>query len=254
MTVARALIVAALAGCQPLAPIVDNSNQEALAALDVRVADLSNQVTSLERTAVAATSSHEVVATELSEHSLALLRVESALAGLPDMIKAACPPVVREDHSECAKPTPIRVPVTGDKLVVGVREHVLIDPLELGLVARIDAGTAGNTLYVQELVEFQRDGDNWVRFSLKPPTAQAPVEIERQITRRKNATEDAKGKEIGIRLRMTLADVTETYEFALLARKTSDYQVRLGRSFLKDMALVDVSKRFLQPAPRPDDH
>ncbi|NJN50562.1 MAG: ATP-dependent zinc protease [Gammaproteobacteria bacterium] len=184
---------------------------------------------------------------ELNAHSIALARVETVLVGLPELIKSTCPPAAPPAQHECAKPVTTRVPVSSDKLVVGIREHVRVDPFDADLVARIDAGTAANSLYVTDIVEFQRDGNNWVRFSLTPPKAQAATEVERQIARRKSG--DVESKDITVRLRTTLADVTETYEFVLVTRKASDYQVRLGRTFLKDMALVDVSKRFVQSRP-----
>ncbi len=250
MNVARVFVVAALAGCQPLAPVVDDTDKQAITSLQETVSELSNQVSNLERTASAATSTHEDVSTELTAHSVALARVETVIASLPDMIKAACPPAPRQVAAQCDKAEPVRIPVRGDKMIVGMREHVFVDPFEQSLVARVDAGSSGNVLYVADLVEFQRDGNNWARFSLTPPKAEAPVEVERQITRRKGTDESA--KDVNVRLRMTLGNVTETYEFTLQTRKARDYQVRLGRTFLKDIALVDVSKRFIQPRPRPD--
>jgi hypothetical protein len=165
------------------------------------------------------------------------------------MVKAACPTQTRANQAQC-KAQATRVPVSGDKLVLGIREHVLLDPPAANLVARIDTNAAGNYLFVADIVEFQRDGENWVRFTINLPDTEVPVEVERQRARRKAGAEET--KDVSVRLRMMLGDVTETYEFTLLKRNARDYQVRLGRSFLKDMALVDVSKRFIQPRPRPD--
>ncbi len=244
----RLCMLVAISACQPLAPTADNdATKEAIAGLEATVANLTTQVTALERTADAATRSHTDSTTELETHSKALARVEGILATLPDMLKEACPPTPRGLTAACEGPTQ-RIPTSGDKMLVGVREHITLVPPAVRLVARIDTNAAGNYLLVRDVEEFQRDGNNWVRFTLPLGGDAEPVAVERQIVRRRT-NEDS--KDAVIRLRMTLGDVTETYDFTLLTRRARDYQVRLGRSFLKDIALVDVSKRFIQPRPGP---
>jgi hypothetical protein len=52
-------------------------------------------------------------------------------------------------------------------------------------------------------------------------------------------------------LRVRIGDIQDTFEFSLSGSSDLDHQIVLGRNFLKDIALVDVSKRFVQPPYRP---
>lgn len=249
MQAMRLCMLVAVSACQPLAQPTDNANTSAaIAALEATVVDLTAQVTALERTADAATNTHADSIAELETHSKALARVEGILATLPDMLKDACPPTTREAAAACEEVPTQRIAVSSDKMLVGVREHITLVPPGVHLVARIDAGAANNYLLVRDVEEFQRDGNNWVRFTLPLGGDAEPVAVERQLARRRT---NADSKDAVVRLRMTLGDVSETYEFTLLTRRASDYQARLGRAFLKDIALVDVSKRFIQPRPGP---
>ena len=45
----------------------------------------------------------------------------------------------------------------------------------------------------------------------------------------------------------------QTAEFSLSDRSHTDYQVTLGRSILKDVMVVDVSKKNIAPFIRPDE-
>jgi len=247
MKSARVLLVVALAGCQPLvAPVVDDAGEfDAIVALDEKVEQLSTSVTDLEFALEVSATSEEALADEVAEHGRILGRVESALVTLPDMLKEACPRQAASEPKECQN-TSQRIPVSGDKMIVGSREHVLVDPPGLHLVALIDTAFLANRLYVSDVVEFERDGKDWVRFNLTVPEEDAPREVERQLQRRTRTNSDTPAPR-SISLRVTLGDVTDSYSFTLIERASSEYQIRLGRSFLRDMALVDVSQRYVQP-------
>ena len=45
---------------------------------------------------------------------------------------------------------------------------------------------------------------------------------------------------------MALGDVEDVFEFTLADRSHLDYEMLLGRNFLTDVALVDVSRKFIQ--------
>ena len=54
-----------------------------------------------------------------------------------------------------------------------------------------------------------------------------------------------------VRLRVALGDIQDTFDFTLANRAHLDQEMLLGRNFLKDVALVDVGRQFVQPARRP---
>jgi hypothetical protein len=48
-------------------------------------------------------------------------------------------------------------------------------------------------------------------------------------------------------MQVRLGDVQDSFWFVLTDRAEASHQVVLGRSFLKDIALVDVGARYVQP-------
>jgi hypothetical protein len=53
-----------------------------------------------------------------------------------------------------------------------------------------------------------------------------------------------------VELRVQIGDVRETVEFVLTSPSGQDQSLVLGRNFLTDVALVDVAKKHVQPAPK----
>jgi len=53
-----------------------------------------------------------------------------------------------------------------------------------------------------------------------------------------------------VRLSMRVGDLNEKVLFTLTDRSKMEYPVMLGRSFIKDIAVVDVARTHMQPKPR----
>lgn len=54
-----------------------------------------------------------------------------------------------------------------------------------------------------------------------------------------------------VRLPIQLGEFIEEAEFTLADRANMRYPVLLGREFLRDVAVVDVSKKYTQAKPKP---
>jgi len=54
-----------------------------------------------------------------------------------------------------------------------------------------------------------------------------------------------------VELRLYLGNVKDTFEFTLADRSHLEQGMILGRNFLTDIALVDVSRKFVQPRYKP---
>jgi hypothetical protein len=144
------------------------------------------------------------------------------------------------------------VVMSGGKMVVGEMERVWIDPPGASLIARIDTGAQSSSLHAENMVEFERDGDDWVRFDLR--LNEELTTLERAVARYVRVYQQADPEGtlrpvVSIRLR--LGDVKDSFEFTLADRTHLDSQMLLGRNFLSDMALVDVGKQFVQPLFKP---
>jgi len=178
-----------------------------------------------------------------------LARIRSGVVGLPAQISTLCVRPTSTPTNNCENDSVRTVEVSGNKMVVGQLEHIWVDPPGISLTGRIDTGTTSNLLRVDALGGFERDGDDWVRFSLRIPGEQneGPVTIEREVSRYSRTST----RRPVVKLRLRLGDVLDSFEFILVDRSDNDHAVLLGRNFLKDVALVDVGRQYVQGQFRP---
>ncbi|WP_250459868.1 ATP-dependent zinc protease family protein [Microbulbifer litoralis] len=148
----------------------------------------------------------------------------------------------------------VEVPVAKDKLVLGSVESVSIEPGGLILDSLIDTGAPTSSLAAKELKPFERDGKEWVRFKLAPPAANSdPVTIELPVKRYVRVSRpgfESQRRPV-VDMSLTVGEVTHMVEVNLTDRSGLDQPLLVGRNFLKDAAVVDVSRRNVQGQPRP---
>lgn len=132
-----------------------------------------------------------------------------------------------------------------DKTVLGRNEWVWVDLLNLVLKARVDTGVLISSISAQNIQPFERNGEKWVSFSLAGD--ESGTTYESPLTRyAKVKTASEKQVRLAvISLRVHLGDLIEETEFVLSDRESTVYPVLLGRAFLRDIAVVDVSRQFI---------
>lgn len=164
-------------------------------------------------------------------------------------IPATCPPV--EPPPVC-KPKIVYQPVRiDDKLVIGEIEMVSVTGLkEEPVPARIDSGAETSSLNAISHTIFERDGERWVSFVV-PMENGEEVTLERPLVRtvlikQKNNKESIRRPVVMMKVR--IADIDRIIEMTLADRAGFEYPVLIGRNFLKDMAIVDVSHAYLTSA------
>ena len=195
------------------------------------------------------TREQKIVLNQIGLHSTEVSELQKSISELPRALTTLCPkPTIAT--ASCDSEGLRRVIISGDKMVVGELERVWLDPPGLSLNARVDTGAFSNSLNAEGLVEFERDGDDWVRFYLSNSDNSSRDQIERKVLRwvRVFQQADKEGSRRPIvRMRLLLGDVSENFEFTLADRSHLEYQILLGRNFLTDIALVDVGRQFVQP-------
>lgn len=155
-------------------------------------------------------------------------------------------------------PTPAvaseRVP--DDKIALGRVEWVGLPTLGTYLKARIDTGASLASLSATEITTFERDGREWIRFRLGLTREDVAVQTARDAwfelpVRRYVRIVQATGVERRpvISLPMTLGPIEQQVEFTVNDRTRLTHPVLLGRRFMMDLVLVDVSRTFVQPRP-----
>lgn len=141
------------------------------------------------------------------------------------------------------------------KLIVGRRERVWVEELQLALPARIDTGAETASLDARNITFFERDGNPWVRFEIARPDTEDKIVLERKKIRDalilQASSEQAERRPV-IELGIRLGDVRQLAEFTLSDRSHLDYQMLVGRNILRDVMLVDVSGVNLVSTPQQD--
>ncbi len=188
--------------------------------------------------------------------SLRLEGIEHEMAKpiqVPAPICKAPEPVVVQAPQACEAPFATTVVESEEKITVGQLERIRIEPQGAVLTARIDTGANSNSLSAEDLVYFERDGEDWVRFNVRTDDGQVTT-MEREVQRHVRVIQqsDPQGsRRPMVFLRVRLGNVLGNFEFNLTDRSHLRHPVILGREFLADLMLVDVGQEFLQPLPDP---
>ncbi|WOH39450.1 RimK/LysX family protein [Thalassotalea fonticola] len=134
-----------------------------------------------------------------------------------------------------------------DKILVGEVENIFLVKEKTTFAARIDTGADTSSLGVYNLVKFERDGKKWVKFSLKTAKDSAVFEYPIYDTVKIKQQSNMKAEE-RLEIKVSIKVGKKEYRnqtFNLADRSHLEFQVLIGRNFLKDIALVDVSRKHL---------
>lgn len=140
--------------------------------------------------------------------------------------------------------------------LTGWREWVGLPDLGVEwLKAKIDTGARTSSLHAFDLREFDRDGEDWVRFKVKPwqdsqadaVTVECPVHDRRAVRSSSGHAQDR----LVVLLRVRLVDREVTAEVTLSNRDEMGFRMLIGREALRQGFAVDPARSFLgERAPR----
>ena len=134
-----------------------------------------------------------------------------------------------------------------DKIIIGSEELVLLNNLKEKYKARIDTGATTSSLNATNIIEFERDGKKWVRFNFNQTMNNDTQIIEAKLTRTILIRQANNSKPIRrpiIELPVQLGNIKMLTEFTLANRSNMAFPVLLGRTFLKDIVMVDVARTY----------
>jgi hypothetical protein len=160
------------------------------------------------------------------------------LASKPKPCPPILPAVVTREQCDAELP--------GDLLLIGRVEKIYLMAEKQVLKARIDTGAGISSLYAIDIVELDRDGKPWVRFTIPLPDQQS-ITVERPVKRVveiKQLSGTPQRRPVVI-MSLRLGPVEEQVEMTLANRTDYLYPILIGRNFLKDRAIVDVSKKYI---------
>jgi len=137
----------------------------------------------------------------------------------------------------------------GPRPVMGWLETVFLEPWHRRVTAKLDSGAKTSSLHADNVEHFDKNGRPWVRFSMVDiegrhlPTLVVERELVRTAVIKSHENESSKRDVVMMTVCKNGKDFEE--EFNLVDRSKFNYPVLLGRSFLKDLGLVDANATFL---------
>ncbi len=135
------------------------------------------------------------------------------------------------------------------KLILGAQEWVYVPGLEESFKARVDTGATTSSISAVDVVPFQRNGEDWVSFRIEHDGIASDV-FSLPVTRWVNVLQSSSGESqerAVVTAPIRIGDLEEETEFTLADRTHLTFPLLLGRSFFKHVAVVDVSRKFVQP-------
>ncbi|NIY93328.1 ATP-dependent zinc protease family protein [Vibrio diazotrophicus] len=219
----------------------DEYHQATLTAIQQSNAQITNEITNLQL--------------QLSNQNDYIDSLESKVLTLADDVKELkviaakrAPKSVKK--SPTSKQQFVSKPQPQHKLVLGEIEHVEIKALDQMFDARVDTGAATSSLNAIDISEFERNGKKWVRFHLsdgenKPDDSnwiESP--IIRYVRIRQSTNEETERRAV-VQLWVKIGSINEKTEFTLADRSQMSHPILLGREFIRDIAVVDVSRKYI---------
>nr|WP_324257351.1 RimK/LysX family protein [Cellvibrio fontiphilus] len=189
------------------------------------------------------------VQTQLSVQQT-LLEEQPKVIHAPAQPKMDCPPPPPPEKFLSSQPP------LSDKQIVGLREQALIAGLNFVMQARISTSVANSVIDARNIQMFERNSEEWVRFTIYNPETKEPHVLERKRLRFQTvqtATSTNPDRRPVVEIRFTIGKLSQRGEFVLADRSDSEFPMLIGRNLLRDVMLVDVSGNYLAPLQRAED-
>lgn len=135
----------------------------------------------------------------------------------------------------------------------GWREIVSLPELGvLHLRAKVDTGARTSSLHATDIELFDRDGEEWARFTIDAvedhhQIVEAPRVAHRMITSSNGESQER----LIIKTQLAMGTQIFRAEFSLADRSDMLFPMLIGRTALRRRFLVDSAKSFLLPDPLP---
>ncbi|MFT5925048.1 MAG: hypothetical protein ACI9LE_002053, partial [Paraglaciecola sp.] len=131
-----------------------------------------------------------------------------------------------------------------DKQLVGALELCDLPQLKLnGLETRVDTGAATSSLHVDNIVEFKKVKEKWVKFDIHPDTHDVSQVVQREAkvksVRRVKSSNATHQRRMVIETDILIAGMQWCIELTLTDRSEMKYLMLLGREAMSGRLIVD---------------
>lgn len=138
--------------------------------------------------------------------------------------------------------------VTGEKSVIGRVEWLWLPGEQRYFPSQVNTALDESLIYASDIVRFEREGEAWLRFSVEH--LDWPSEIETKVLAHKRFSYPGTvtvTKVPVVSIPIELSRHNDAIEFLIIERKKTYPQFVVGRNFLTDIAVVDVSQKYTVP-------
>jgi len=134
---------------------------------------------------------------------------------------------------------------------VGWREWVVLPDLGIAaLKAKVDSGARTSCLHAFYIDDFEKDGEEWVRFGVHPKQNNTVDELmcEAPVVERRYVSDSGGHRELRpvIATTLNIGNTTFSCEFTLTNRDSMKFRMLLGRTAMNGRMLIDTSKSYEQ--------
>jgi ribosomal protein S6--L-glutamate ligase len=142
-----------------------------------------------------------------------------------------------------------------EKIIVGSREYCSLPDLGIVLIkAKVDSGAKTTALHADNVEVFQKDNEDWVRFSLQPFKSNDKIInqcearlIDNRIIKSSNGQKENR---FVIKTTIVLSDQNWEIEVTLTNRNFMGFRMLLGREAMAGKILIDPEKRYILGKPK----
>ena len=139
--------------------------------------------------------------------------------------------------------------------IAGWREWVSLPGLEVPWVkAKLDTGARSSAIHAFDIEPFERDGEDWVRYSIHPwqRSADEAVDCESRVIARRSIRSSSGHSEVRhvVSMDISLVGRVVTSEVTLSRRDEMGFRMLVGREALRQGFLVDPRRSYLGGKPK----
>lgn len=166
---------------------------------------------------------------------------------LPSKPKESPQPPAETTHVITIREQTIQTPAHLDgRLVLGINETASLPNLNLKMETKLDTGAENSSVDARNIRFFERDGKKWVKFDLhRTSNGTVPMELPvKGITRIKRPGLPSVERPV-VMMTITIGDITQQVPVSLTDRSNFESPLLIGRSFVQDLAIVDVNQTHI---------
>ncbi|CAM3903428.1 hypothetical protein VA7868_03235 [Vibrio aerogenes CECT 7868] len=190
-------------------------------------------------------------AIDQSVHHRSVTQEQATLQeAIPDFVQPEIKPQPRKQpqlKQQHKKEIPHYTMMGDGRLLLGQTEWIWLPGIDLPLKANMATDQQLSSIYAAEVHYFKRNGQQWVTFHLLPKKPQAAMSLPVNYWIKEKADRSVERIPVIISW-IEIGEVKEPVEFKLYHEQRVS-PVTIGRNFLKDNAVVDQGRRYVQPKP-----